>query len=1280
MTESRHKNSFASEASTEPHETAPEAAVEATADEAGAAQLELLAACPTPLLIGIRHHSAALARVLPRLLSQSGARRILLELPPDFRPWISHLGDPETEAPVALAASVAGRLLSFYPFADFSPELVTIRWALKSGVELVLCDLDLASQTRLERGHADASQTRSDPASTEALARLRSRADAADSGRLWDQLVETPALTSSPEAIRRAGLLFGWLMRKAAGGPTVSDAHREAAMRAALQVAIEDAAPAVAVVGAFHAPALLPEPLLWTPPAPLPPLAPNALSDVPATSLVPYRFEQLDERSGYPAGVLDPAWQQAMLHSESVEDVQRRVREMAVALCRRLRAAGHVAGTPDATEIVRVAVDLSRLRGQPVPGRRELLEAVETVLVQGDLLGRGRAVAAAAQAVLVGTRHGRVTPAAPIAGLEREVAETLQRLKLPGPDTEPTKPRELRLDPLRSRRDRARCVVLRRLNLLGVKYAQRIDAEAVGMRINLTELWRLQWDHASAATLAGAATWGVTLRQACEVAVGMLTSGDNPVATHFPPADLSPARQLTRLEAAAECGLPELSGKLLEAIDARFLAAASAATLVQTAHLLQRIHRGQIVGLPRREEDPASPDVEAFVSPVPMESQVVALIEAAVRALEGIQGSDDVADVQMLTDLSGIVGGDQREAASPEPAGPLAPLLVPLQTQLRRLRTDGSPRMQGAATGALALLQSLDPRQLSPTLRSWCEASPTLADGNRILRSRLQGLLIPLAPLIRLEADWLQGLEQSLLRFSDADFLQRVPGLRGGFDALVPADRAELLQQQLQHVLQREQPAQASSASPVRRSTFGRPLLDDPVARAAALAADRVARAAVVELFSRSTEDRPASGSDSSAAALAPQHALLSDLPESGGLPAGDLKAQESAHDSESAGQQSGMFMSSCEIGLVDRWRLILGLQGPESTTARRTAAALDQLYGVSARPDTGYAEDLLCGPTSGGPSVREWVDDVQQLFGEDVCQQVLADAAAAGRPAVLEHLIPDIVRPSIGLLEQVLTLHGALPETQLAMLRRLARRITDRLASALADRLRPALQGLSTPRPSRRRTHRLDFRRTLRQNLQTAQRRPDGRLGLAPTRIVFRTPARRQLDWHLIFAVDVSGSMEASVIYSAMMAAIFSALPALEVTFYAFNTEIVDLSDVVDDPLSLLLEVRVGGGTQIGQALRAARQAIRNPSRSLIVLVTDFEEGVSVAEMLAEISTLSAAGARLLGLAALDDDARPRFHRGNAAAAAAAGMPVAAVSPERLAQWVSDQIRGDFR
>ena len=165
-------------------------------------------------------------------------------------------------------------------------------------------------------------------------------------------------------------------------------------------------------------------------------------------------------------------------------------------------------------------------------------------------------------------------------------------------------------------------------------------------------------------------------------------------------------------------------------------------------------------------------------------------------------------------------------------------------------------------------------------------------------------------------------------------------------------------------------------------------------------------------------------------------------------------------------------------------------------------------------------------------------------------------------------------------------------------------------------------------------------------------------------------------MDWHLTLIVDVSGSMEPSVIYAAMMAAILNAVPALSVQFLAFNTQVVDMTERVDDPLGLLLEIAVGGGTDIGQALAYARGRLRVPARPLVVVVSDFEEGGDVNVLVAEARALVETGARLLGLAALDDVGKPRYQRAIAELLVGAEMPIAALTPLELARWVGEQIR----
>jgi len=1186
-----------------------------------------LTGCRTPLLIGVRHHSAALARVMPRLLDEFGPQAILLEMPPEFAAWLDYLGRDDLEAPVALAACGEAHLLSFYPLADFSPELAAIRWAAAHDVPVIPCDLDLAASARVE-SHCHAEGDESDAQFEPILEHLLHRHAARDSGELWEQLVETPAAGSTPEAIRKAALSFGWMVRHSSGGPSLLDAHREAAMR----TAIADApAHAAAVIGSFHAAALLEEPILWSPPPEQVDSPAADTSDSPTTSLVSYSFAQLDQRSGYPAGVMDPVWQQTMLAATSPDEANRLITNLAVELCRELRSEGHVAGTPDATEIVRLARDLSRLRRQPAPGRGELLEAIETSLVQGDLWGRGRAVATAAQTVLVGQKRGRLPRGTPRSGLAVQIEATIERLKLPGPDSIDAEPRQLRLDPLRSRLDRSRAVLLRRLSLIGVHYAERTDTEVIGNRENLTEGWQAQWSHATAATVEAAGSRGVTLPQACEAAIRRIRHPDASDGEEDQASTTHPATVLSRLSAASECGLATAVLPLLTHLQTSFLQSASAAQSIEAAVMIQRIAAGHVAGLPQAAEDAALPDVEPFAAPAEL-LQAMPLVAAALRMFDGLRGSDDPEHVVALVDLTAMIRGDIRDAeADEEKASPheLASLQAALKSRLVRLRRNGSSRMQGAAWGGLAMLAEVDCERFAPELASWYDGAST-AEGRKQLRSRLAGLTIPLLPLISTEPAWLQGLEQRLAASIDDDFLVRLPALRNGFNSLAPADRARLLTDRL------------AALEPNGPAVTGARRIADPQSLALATLADRAGRAAIAQLLPDFTVREPGSHD---------AHANSIAITEPPG-----------------------------EIPLADRWRLILGVQGCRSTRGGKAAATLDQLYGSSTRPGRGQQDDLASagGGTEGAsPSAREWIDDVDRLFGKDVCEEVIGEAAAGGRVSVLEYLNQETVRPSVELLEQVLSLRGALPERELALLRKLARRITERLAQQLANRLRPSLTGLSMPRPTRRRSRRLDFIRTLDANLDTAHRRDDGSISIAPTKMIFRTPARRQMDWHLIFVVDVSGSMEASVIYSALVAAVFSALPAVDVRFFAFSTELLELSDSVDDPLSLLMEVQVGGGTHIGLGLRAAREAVKSPTRTMVVLVTDFEEGVSVPEMVAEVKSLSESGCKLIGLAALDDNAKPRYHAGNAAAMAAAGMSVAAVSPERLAEWVGDQIRG---
>ncbi|MBX9427363.1 DUF5682 family protein [Streptomyces lateritius] len=1280
-----------------------------------------------PFLIGVRHHAPSLAAVLPALLDAAAPDVLLVELPAEFQPWLDWLAHEETEAPVALAAvpaerpgtgPAAERGPAFYPFADFSPELVALRWAARNGVPAVACDLPLADRA-WSRGGPDtpvpAPGAASAPVPGEGhglSAALRARLTGRDGDDLWDRLVEAPAPGSTPEALRRAALLTGWALRyeaEARGGVDGTDLVREACMRAHVAEALASGRRPAVVVGAFHTPALLPStagavgsPALETSgagygpdeapeqtaapspaavsapglayerdvapapgDAPVPGAAPepgaasdpgaapasgagnrgNSAPGTPActVSLIPYTYPLLDSRSGYPAGIRDPEWQHTVLDAAGDPGaLHEALIRTVVRVCAALREQGHPYGPADGREVVRVAGDLARLRDLPAPGRGELLEAVQTVLGRGETYGTGRAVAQALERVLVGARTGRPAPAAPRSGLGPAVEAEAAALSLPGPeDAHEKAPRDLRLDPARSTLDRRRELLLRRLTVCGIPYAQEQGVTGAAGTEGLTTRWQVRWTPATAAMLTAAGARGVTPAQAAE---GVLRQRHAAERAEGGPTAAQVVRGLTE---AAECGLPAPADERLTELAAVLPASGTLPELLTGLDLLDRIDAGHLPGLAAADDPSAlsAPEATAAASDEPSATKAPdatataattasalaartayaaeLLTSAAVRQVDGLTGSEDPEDARALLELAqraDRVGG------------------IRLTDALARLATDGTPLIAAAAGAVRVLTGHEKAESFGVRVASWVDGAVD-STSRTALTARLTGVLTVAGPLLTVGVDALDPLLHRVVELDDTAFLVRLPALRGGFDTLSPAARDRLL-------------ATVEERLGERVGTLD---ADDPVDLARRTAADLAAR----ELLTALGLPVPA-----------PPHDDL--LPSSSGHPAATRPTgpPATAPSAEAAPART--------LAPADRWRLVLGRRPDQLPSgAGRLATALDELYGAG-RGEGSRGGLPGSGPRGGRepsfPGVREWSEQLAALFGPGVREEVLAAAAATGRQDVLAEIDPAAATPSVELLRTVLRYAGGLPEARLAALRPLVRRLVDELTRQLATRLRPALTGTMLARPTRRPGGRLDLPRTLRANLATARRTADGAVQVIPEKPVFRSRARRSADWRLILVTDVSGSMEASTIWSALTASVLAGVPTLSTHFLAFSTQVVDLTGHVHDPLSLLLEVSVGGGTHIAAGLRHARSLITVPARTLVVVISDFEEGAPLGGLLAEVRSLVSTGCHVLGCASLDDTGRPRYSTGVAGQLVAAGMPVAALSPLELARWIGEK------
>ncbi|MFF3065968.1 VWA domain-containing protein [Oerskovia sp. NPDC057915] len=372
------------------------------------------------------------------------------------------------------------------------------------------------------------------------------------------------------------------------------------------------------------------------------------------------------------------------------------------------------------------------------------------------------------------------------------------------------------------------------------------------------------------------------------------------------------------------------------------------------------------------------------------------------------------------------------------------------------------------------------------------------------------------------------------------------------------------------------------------------------------------------------------------------------------------------------------------ELEAARRWRLVLGRYAaqelPQDPSDAGVERALQYLY------DREYVERghrLGKGPggRGGGGSLDpsslkalDWLGQARTLFPRETFERMQVDAVSRYQ---LTDLLADpeaaeALEPSRELATALLQVRGRLDERAAAGLRTVIARVVEDIVRRLRPQFATALTGRKDR--SRRSMHKVsqnfDGKRTLQANLSRYDP-GSGRLIVQDVRFVSR--ARRTLTWEVVLLVDQSGSMAASLLYSAVCAGIMSALPGITVRLAVFDTNVVDLSHLAHDPVAVLLTAQLGGGTDIAKAVRYAEQQITHPSRTVVVLVSDFEEGGSVTQLLAGVRRLAESGVRMLGLAALDEAAEPVYDQGTARRLAECGMHVAALTPDRFAEWLGE-------
>lgn len=366
---------------------------------------------------------------------------------------------------------------------------------------------------------------------------------------------------------------------------------------------------------------------------------------------------------------------------------------------------------------------------------------------------------------------------------------------------------------------------------------------------------------------------------------------------------------------------------------------------------------------------------------------------------------------------------------------------------------------------------------------------------------------------------------------------------------------------------------------------------------------------------------------------------------------------------------------------LLRRWRLVLGRYAAEAIDQPMNGRdvqldqSLDYLYGRE------YEQRGMLRQRGGSGTLDrsqvtaiDWLQRARKLFPQEVFERIQHHALdkyqmteLLSDPATLLSL-----EPNQALARTLLGMRGRLSST----MRDAVRSVIHQVVQDITRRLRPQFVNALHGRRNRFRRSQLpsaqnfDWRATIAANLRhydLASRR------LLIERPVFNARIQRKLPWDVILCVDQSGSMLDSVMYTAVVAGILASLPSVNVRLVVFDTSVVDLTHLAADPVEVLLTVQLGGGTDIGKAMQFCERLVRTPHRTVLALISDFEEGATPGPLLASVRRLTEARVKVLGLAALDGNVNPVYDRTMAQRLAAQGMEIAALTPSHFAAWLAE-------
>ena len=476
----------------------------------------------------VRHHSPACAFHLKKIIEEFKPETILIEGPSDANFLMEYMIDENTIAPFCIYSSYIDKskekCRSYYPFLDYSPEFVAIKKSHELKINCSFIDMPFASIIENSENNKNKK-----PISiydkdnnkfnvNDYTSRLTKKAGLRSFAELWERDFEINGILKNSEDFIKNVFALGYYMRLIEN-EDIETKNREYFMAKNIKECIDKKIDRILVItGSFHVNGII-----------------DKLKDFEnierafnklknyniqnsSNYLIPYSFEEADQRKGYIAGIEYPAFYNNIwkkLNENLIENAYTETVKSFIVKAAGINRDYYNVNIPDCINAYYMAINLAKLRGKNNAGVYELIDAVKSAFVKGEISLENTGNIELMMKLLSGIANGKVSSKSIVPPVVLDFRNLCKTHRIRIDKTETT---ESTLDIIKDKNHFEKSKFFHKMRFLDIGFCKLIKGPDYIEKTdkNLArEIWKYKYNSQVEALLIDKSVYGTSVEELC---------------------------------------------------------------------------------------------------------------------------------------------------------------------------------------------------------------------------------------------------------------------------------------------------------------------------------------------------------------------------------------------------------------------------------------------------------------------------------------------------------------------------------------------------------------------------------------------------------------------------------------------------------------------------------------------------------------------------------------------------------------------------------------------